>query len=180
MPLRMARLLHSRRFARLIGTEGEASTTWSASRLKTARDKATDSQVKRIRQKYIASMADLNLTGPVNGSVAPQGNEVRTRTPDRRCSRRIAFVLPIEVQGESPFNTRTVRGTTQNLSANGMSFVCSERYLAGQLLYITLRFGDQVQGADSFSLTLQFRVQRLEQRQRNDPEQFAVAVALDI
>jgi hypothetical protein len=61
-----------------------------------------------------------------------------------------------------------------------MSFVCSERYLAGQLLYITLRFGDQVQGADSFSLTLQFRVQRLEQRQRNDPEQFAVAVALDI
>jgi c-di-GMP-binding flagellar brake protein YcgR len=125
-------------------------------------------------------MADLNSTGPVNGSVAPQSSEVRTRTPDRRCSRRIAFVLPIEVRGESPFNTRTVRGTTQNLSANGMSFVCGERYLPGQLLYITMKFGDQAQGTDSFAIRLQFRVQRLEQAQRNDSEQFAVALALDI
>jgi hypothetical protein len=125
-------------------------------------------------------MADLNITGPENGSVAPQRNEIKTQTPDRRCSRRIAVVLPIEVQGESPFNTRTVRGATQTLSANGMSFVCGERYLPGQLLYVTMKFGDQVQGADSFSLTLQFRVQRIEQAQGNDPQQFAVAVALDL
>src|SRR4030081_1210151 len=123
-------------------------------------------------------MADLNITGPENGSVAEQRNEIKTQTPDRRCSHRIAFVLPMEVQGESPFNTRTVRGATQNLSANGMSFVCGERYLPGQLLYVTKKFGGQVQGADSFSLTLQFRVQRLQQGERNDPQQFAVAVAL--
>jgi PilZ domain len=123
-------------------------------------------------------MGDPNLTGQVNGSVAPQ-NGVRTATHDRRCASRIAFVIPIEVRGESPFNPRTVTGITQNLSANGMYFVCGERYLPGQLLYITMKFGDQVQGIDSLSLTLRFRVQRLEQTKRSAAEHFGVAVALD-
>ena len=168
----MARLLHSA-YIRLANRHRRRGTKRLRlrSRLETGH-KATDIEV-------LASMADLNLRGPADGSVAPQSKEVNPRTPDRRCSRRIAIVLPIEVQGESPFNTRTVRGAIQNLSANGMSFVCGERYLPGQILYVTMNFGDQVHGIDG-SLTLQFRVQRLEQSQRNDPKQFAVAVALDI
>jgi hypothetical protein len=61
-----------------------------------------------------------------------------------------------------------------------MYFVCGQSYLPGQLLYITMRFGDKVEGIDNSSLMLRFRVQRLEKIQRSGAQQFGVAVALDI
>jgi hypothetical protein len=99
---------------------------------------------------------------------------------DRRCSRRFALSLPIEVRGESPFNPQTFRGRTRDIAANGVYFFCEEAYMAGQLVDVTIRLsGDLVAGSDRVSLTLRCRVQRAEKITRNASKTFGVAVALD-
>jgi hypothetical protein len=99
---------------------------------------------------------------------------------DRRCSRRFALSLPIQVNGESPFNPQTFRGRTRNIAANGVYFFCEEAYMAGQLVHVTIRlFGDLVVSTDSVSLTLRCRVQWVEEITRNGSKIFGVAVALD-
>src|ERR1700704_498361 len=99
---------------------------------------------------------------------------------DRRCSRRFALSLPIEVSGESPFNPQTFRGRTRDIAANGVYFFCEEAYMAGQLVDVTIRLsGDPVAGSDRVSLTLRCRVQRVEKISRNGAKTFGVAVALD-
>jgi PilZ domain len=99
---------------------------------------------------------------------------------DRRCSRRFALSLPIEVSGESPFNPQTFRGRSRDIAANGVYFFCEEAYMAGQLVHVTIRlFGGLVASSDSVSLTLRCRVQRVEGIVRNASKIFGVAVALD-
>jgi hypothetical protein len=99
---------------------------------------------------------------------------------DRRCSRRFALSLPIEVSGESPFNPQTFRGRTRDIAANGIYFFCKEAYMAGQLVHVTVRLsGDSVAFSDRVSLTLRCRVQRVEEIVRNASKIFGVAVALD-
>ena len=99
---------------------------------------------------------------------------------DRRCSRRFALSLPIEVRGESPFNPQTFRGTSRDIAANGVYFLCEEAYMAGQLVHVTIRlFGDLVGSPNSVSLTLRCRVQWVEEITWNDAKTFGVAVALD-
>jgi hypothetical protein len=99
---------------------------------------------------------------------------------DRRCSRRFALSLPIEVSGESPFNPQTFRGRTRDIAANGIYFFCEEAYMAGQLVHVTIRLsGDSVAFSDRVSLTLRYRVQRVEEIVRNASKIFGVAVALD-
>ena len=99
---------------------------------------------------------------------------------DRRCSRRFALSLPIEVSGESPFNPQTFRGRTRDIAANGIYFFCEEAYMAGQLVHVTIRLsGDSVAFSDRVSLTLRCRVQRVEEIVRNASKIFGVAVALD-
>ena len=99
---------------------------------------------------------------------------------DRRCSRRFALSLPIEVSGESPFNPQTFRGRTRDIAANGIYFFCEEAYMAGQLVHVTVRLsGDSVAFSDRVSLTLRCRVQRVEEIVRNASKIFGVAVALD-
>ena len=99
---------------------------------------------------------------------------------DRRCSRRFALNLPIEVRGESPFNPQTFRGTSRDIAANGVYFLCEEAYMAGQLVHVTIRLsGDLVAGSDSVSLTLRCRVQRVEKISQSGSKAFGVAVALD-
>jgi hypothetical protein len=99
---------------------------------------------------------------------------------DRRCSRRFAMSLPIEVSGESPFNPQTFRGRTRDIAANGVYFFCEEAYMVGQLLHVTMRLsGDPVAGSDPVTLTLRCRVQRVEEIIRNGSKAFGVAVALD-
>jgi hypothetical protein len=99
---------------------------------------------------------------------------------DRRCSRRFALSLPIEVSGESPFNPQTFRGRTRDIAANGIYFFCEEAYMAGQLVHVTIRLsGDSVAFSDRVFLTLRCRVQRVEEIVRNASKIFGVAVALD-
>jgi hypothetical protein len=99
---------------------------------------------------------------------------------DRRCSRRLALSLPIEVNGESPFNPQTFRGRTRDIAADGVYFFCEEAYMAGQLVHVTIRlFGGLVASSDSVSLTLRCRVQWVEEITRNGARTFGVAVALD-
>jgi hypothetical protein len=99
---------------------------------------------------------------------------------DPRCSRRFVLSLPIEVSGESPFNTQTFRGRTRDIAANGVYFFCEEAYMAGQLVHVTIRLsGDLVADSDSVSLTLRCRVQRVEKISQNGLKTFGVAVALD-
>jgi hypothetical protein len=99
---------------------------------------------------------------------------------DRRCSRRFALSLPIEVSGESPFNPQTFRGRTRDIAANGVYFFCEEAYMAGQLVDVTIRLsGDLLAGSDRVSLTLRCRVQRSEKISQNGSKRFGVAVALD-
>jgi hypothetical protein len=99
---------------------------------------------------------------------------------DRRCSRRFALSLPIEVNGESPFNPQTFRGRTRDIAADGVYFFCEEAYMAGQLVHVTIRlFGGLVASSDSVSLTLRCRVQWVEEIIRDGAKTFGVAVALD-
>lgn len=99
---------------------------------------------------------------------------------DRRCSRRLALRLPIEFYGESPFNPQTFRGRTRDIAAKGVYFFCEEAYMVGQLVHVTIRLsGDPVAGSDRVSLTLRYRVQRVEEMIRNGSKAFGVAVALD-
>ena len=99
---------------------------------------------------------------------------------DRRCSRRFAMSLPIEVSGESPFNPQTFPGRTRDIAANGVYFLCEEAYMAGQLVHVTIRLSrGLVAGSDSVSLTLRCRVQRVEKISQNGSKAFGVAVALD-
>ena len=99
---------------------------------------------------------------------------------DRRCSRRFALSLPIEVNGESPFNPQTFRGRTRDIAANGVYFLCQEAYMAGQLVHVTIRLsGDPVAFSDRVSLTLRCRVQWVEEITRNGSKTFGVGVALD-
>jgi hypothetical protein len=99
---------------------------------------------------------------------------------DRRCSRRFALRLPIEVSGESPFNPQTFRGITRDIAANGVYFLCEEGYIAGQLVHVTIRLsGDLVGDSDSVCLTLRCRVQRVEKISQNGSKTLGVAVALD-
>jgi hypothetical protein len=99
---------------------------------------------------------------------------------DRRCSRRFALSLPIEVNGESPFNPQTFCGRTRDIAANGVYFSCEEAYMAGQLVHVTIRlFRGWVTSSDSVSLKLRCRVQWVEEITRNGSKAFGVAVALD-
>ncbi len=96
---------------------------------------------------------------------------------DRRCSRRFALSLPIEVSGESPFNPQTFPGRTRDIAANGVYFLCEEAYMAGQLVHVTIRL--LVACSDTVFLTLRCRVQRVEKISQNGSKTFGVAVALD-
>lgn len=108
------------------------------------------------------------------------GRGINRSLNDRRCSRRLALCLPIEVYGESPFNSQTFRGNTRDISAKGVYFFCEEAYMVGQLLHVTISLsGGKVAGSDRVSLTLRCRVQRVEQIVRNSSKTFGVAVALD-
>jgi hypothetical protein len=99
---------------------------------------------------------------------------------DRRYSRRLALRLPIIVCGESPFNPQTFHGNTRDTAAKGIYFYCEEAYMVGQLVHVTIRLsGDPVAGTDCISLTLRYRVQRVEKTVRNGSKTFGVAVALD-
>jgi hypothetical protein len=86
----------------------------------------------------------------------------------------------IEVCGESPFNPRTYRGRTRNISARGVYFVCEEPYMKGQLVHVTISLsGVLIAGPDNISLTMRCRVQRVEEISKIGPKIFGVAVALD-
>jgi hypothetical protein len=101
-------------------------------------------------------------------------------TTDRRGSRRLALSLPVEVCGEGPFNPETFCGRTRDIGAKGVYFVCEEAYIVGQLIHVTIRLsGVLVTGTDSVSLTLRYRVQRVEEILRNGSKTFGVAAALD-
>src|ERR1700687_941085 len=99
---------------------------------------------------------------------------------DRRRSRRLVLSNPVEVCGESPFNPQTLRGTTRDIDANGVYFVCDESYMVGQLVHVTIHLsGGLLLGSESVTLTLRCRVQRAEELIRNGSKTFGVAVALD-
>jgi hypothetical protein len=99
---------------------------------------------------------------------------------DGRYSRRLALRLPIEVCGESPFNPQTFRGRTRDIAAKGVYFVCEQAYMVAQLVHVTIRLsGDLVAGSERVSLTLRYRIQRVEEIFQNGSKTFGIAVALD-
>jgi hypothetical protein len=99
---------------------------------------------------------------------------------DRRYSPRLTQRLPIEVCGESLFNPHIFRGRTCDIAAKGIYFVCEEAYMVGQLIHVTVTLsGDRAVSCDSVSLTLRYRIQRVETLIRNGLKIFGVAVALD-
>jgi PilZ domain-containing protein len=101
-------------------------------------------------------------------------------TNGRRGSERCAMSQSIEVCGESPFNPQTYRGTTRDISAKGVYFVCGEAYMKGQLVHVTISLsGGLIAGSDTVSLTMRCRVQRVEEISQNGSRAFGVAVALD-
>jgi hypothetical protein len=99
---------------------------------------------------------------------------------DRRCSPRLALRLPVEACAQGRLSPQTYRGTTRDISAKGVYFVCGEAYLAGQLVYVTIRMsGDLAAGSDSVSLTSRYRVKRVEEIFQNGSKRFGIAAALE-
>ena len=101
-------------------------------------------------------------------------------TKDRRLSCRVALSFPMEVCGESPFNAQPVKVNAANFSAKGVYFVSPEAYLAGQLLYVTVKLpGDPPRGSSDVFLTVRCRIQRVEPLSVQGAKRFGVAVSLD-
>jgi hypothetical protein len=125
-------------------------------------------------------MQEANYKNPSDSENALGRGTNKPLMNDRRCSRRFALSLPIEVSGESPFNPQTFRGRTRDIAANGIYFSCEEAYMAGQLVHVTIRmFGGLVASSGSVSLTLRCRVQWVEEITWHGSKTFGVAVALD-
>jgi hypothetical protein len=125
-------------------------------------------------------MQEANYQNQSDAANAPGRGINKPLIRDRRGSRRLALRLPIEVCGESPFNPQTFYGRTRDIAPKGVYFFCEEAYMAGQLLHVTMRlFGDPVTGSDRISLTLRYRIQRVEEISQNGSKAFGVAAALD-
>ena len=131
-------------------------------------------------RKFMRPMPEDNYKNPSDSANALGRGTNKPLMNDRRCSRRLALSLPIEVCGESPFNPQTFHGSTRDIAAKGVYFFCEEAYMVGQLVHVTIRLsGDPAAGSDRVSLTLRCRVQRVEELIQIAATIFGVAVALD-